>query len=129
VEGRRVPIHTTTTAATTGDGNVDCVHGVLEELIAVDTGPGPGEPGGPAATSSDDPDALPSPRTSQRDEVVSLLLDAVWPEVVDAVRPLVHAVGRVCRERGITYEDVEDDEDADAGGGGGGGWVESDDDL
>ena len=146
VEGRRVTIHnatTTTVSSSTGigdgDDDVDCSHGVIEELLAIDRGPGPGDPGGGPASAADDDDdddddAIPSPRSSQREEVVSLLLDAVWPEVAEAIKPLVRAVVRVCRERGITYEaDEEEDEEEDAAAaganGGGGGWVESDDDL
>jgi hypothetical protein len=44
------------------------------------------------------------PAESQRDEVVSCLVDAVWPDIVSAMRPLVHQVLASAAERGVPYK-------------------------
>ena len=46
-----------------------------------------------------------SPSACHREEVIAALTEAVWPECVEAFRPLVQRVVSVCRERGISYED------------------------
>ena len=62
-------------------------------------------------------------------------MDVVWPEVVETMRPLVSAVVKLSRERGIVYEMDDDDEDesspiaAAVEQGGGDRWIESDDEF
>ncbi len=98
------------------------VHGVLDELICIDVG---------SATDPSDArggdDRPLSPTSSQHEEVMAILMDVVWPEVVDALQPLVREVVKLSRERGIVYGS-EPDEPAVVDGGGGG-WVESDDEF
>lgn len=120
VEGRKMVI---------GRGPPPClivdeedVQGMLEELICIDVG------------STEDPmgarggdDRPMSPTSSKQEEVMAILMDVVWPEVVEALQPLVSEVVKLSRERGIVYVS-EPDEPAPADGGGGG-WVESDDEF
>ena len=98
------------------------VQGVLEELICIDVG---STDDASNRRNSDDDRPL-SPSSSQQEEVMAILMDVVWPEVVDALLPLVREVVKLSRERGIVYESEPDEPVAD---GGGGGWVESDDEF
>ena len=135
VDTARHDENTGTTFATEADDNddVDIVHGVLEEIIAIDVEstilPRKKE-------DHDDSTSLPpSPQASKQEEIVSLLMDVVWPEVVETMRPLVSAVVKLSRERGIVYEMDDDDEDesspiaAAVEQGGGDRWIESDDEF
>lgn len=78
---------------------VDVSHGTLEELIAVHSHV-------PTDTVDEaeafDGDVI-SPRSSKRAEIVSLLLDALWPEVVEVLKPLVRRVVEVSKAEGLQY--------------------------
>jgi hypothetical protein len=78
---------------------VDVSHGALVELIAVHSHV-------PSDAVDDveafDGDAI-SPRSSKRAEIVSLLLDALWPEVVEVLKPLVRRVVDVSKAEGLQY--------------------------
>ena len=119
----------TTPATADADDDVDVMHGVLEEIIAIDVDSTivPRK-----KDDSDDNASLPpSPQSSKQEEIVSLLMDVVWPEVVETMRPLVGAVVKLSRERGITYE-MDDEESSPVPAveqGGGDRWVESDDEF
>ena len=107
----------------------DVMHGVLEEVITIDV-----ESTALPRKKDDNVDNVslpPSPQTSKQEEIVSLLMDVVWPEVVETMRPLVCAVVKLSRERGITYE-IDDDAMSPAPAveqGGGDRWIESDDEF
>ena len=79
--------------------DVDISQGTLEELIAVHSGV--------ATAGADDADTFDgdeiSPCSSKRAEIVSLLLDALWPEVVEVLKPLVRRVVEVSRAEGLQY--------------------------
>ena len=52
--------------------------------------------------------ALPiCPYFTRREEIVSLLLDAVWPEVVEVLRPLVGHVVKASRAANLTYDGAD----------------------
>ena len=78
---------------------VDVSHGTLDELIAVHSHV--------PAVAVDDVEAFDcdviSPRSSKRAEIVSLLLDALWPEVVEVLKPLVRRVVEVSKAEGLQY--------------------------
>lgn len=83
-------------------------HGILEELIAVDAHPNSGD------TEVDSKEIFTedmSPYSSRVEEIISLLFDTVWPEIVDALRPLVLRVVQVSHEIGINYEDDQKNSD------------------
>lgn len=92
---------------------IDVTDGILEELIAINVTPAD------SPSTSDEGNYLegnlPSPHSSRRDEIVSLLLDALWPEVIEVCRPLVKKVVEVSRRENITYDlgkrIVEDESD------------------
>lgn len=46
---------------------------------------------------------VPTPEDSIRDEVVSSMLDAVWPDLVTAMKPLIHNVLIAAAENNIPY--------------------------
>ena len=48
-----------------------------------------------------------SPKACHREEVVAALTEAVWPECVEAMRPLVQDVVRVSRENEVVYGRAE----------------------
>ena len=81
--------------------SVDYSHGALEELITVNVHPSTAAEKVAEECSSDNL----SPHSSKREEVISLLLDAVWPEVVEVLRPLVLRVVQVSHEIDLKYGD------------------------
>ena len=83
--------------------DIEISHGTLEELIAVHSHV-PVE--GVDDAASFDGDEF-SPRSSKRAEIVSLLLDALWPEVVEVLKPLVRRVVEVSRAEGLQYNLTE----------------------
>jgi hypothetical protein len=109
---------------------VDLVEGELEEDIALDRGAEPT----PATSDTEsreretpyDADKVISPYLCRKEEVLSILCDAVWPECVDTLRPLVERVVKVSRETGVSYyrnddllrrENQHNSMDEDSGGG------------
>ena len=83
--------------------NQDYCHGILEELIAVDVNPNSPENGDDAKESSTD---VMSPYTSRKDEIISLLFHTLWPEIVNALKPLVSRVVQISVERSLKYENI-----------------------
>ena len=101
-------------------------HGILEELLLVDSRPSQHPESAPAPASALapvpalDPDHAHtqsqnkdfaaiissdpvSPHLARRAEVVSILADAVWPDLVAELRPLVQRVVRASRAVGLQY--------------------------
>lgn len=79
------------------EGEVIAQHGILQEYIdysGVSTTTGTGE-----ATAQ----KIPSPSESNREEIVSSMMDAVWPEVVDALKPLILKVLVAAKENNIPH--------------------------
>lgn len=69
-----------------GEDSDECVialHGSIEEVIALDVTP---------PQDCDPSEGECSPRTSMRAEVVAGIFDALWPEVVEQLAPLVARV-------------------------------------
>ena len=85
--------------AVKNSSDVDISHGTLEDLIAVHTHT---PIDGVDNTDTFGNDEI-SPLLSKRAEIVSLLLDALWPEVVEILEPLVRRVVEVSRAEGIQY--------------------------
>ena len=83
--------------------NQDYCHGNLEELIAVDVNPYSPENCNDAKESSTDDM---SPYSSRKDEVISLLFHTLWPEIVNALKPLVSRVVQISVERSLKYENI-----------------------
>ena len=79
--------------------DVDVSHGTLEELIAVHSHV---PTDAVDVVEAFDGDVI-SPRSSKRAEIVSLLLDALWPEVVEVLKPLVRRVVEVSKAVGLQY--------------------------
>ena len=46
-----------------------------------------------------------SPELCQKDEMLSIMIDAIWPDVVDALEPLMIRMIKLCREKGIYYDE------------------------
>ena len=100
VIGKQYEIHT---IAIEDDGEgVDEQQGALEEILALDCS---GEDITADSSSSSSKDIPISPNACHREEVVAALTEAVWPECVEAMRPLIQRVIRVSRENNVMYED------------------------
>lgn len=80
----------------------DKIHGHLDELIAVNVTPHNHDIQIDNEEISDS-DVL-SPNVLRQQEIVSTLLDAVWPEIVEVLKPLIRKVVRKSRSADITYE-------------------------
>lgn len=52
----------------------------------------------------------PSPTTSRRVEIMSSFIDAIWPDVVDSLQPLIRQVITASLESGLTYDNDLDEE-------------------
>jgi hypothetical protein len=81
---------------------VNIADGILEELIAVHVSPG--DDPSVANESEDNVENVPSPRFNRQQEIVSLLLDALWPEVIEVCKPLVQKIVEVSRRENVTYD-------------------------
>lgn len=46
-----------------------------------------------------------SPELSQKDEMLNIMIDAIWPDVVDALEPLMIRMIKLCRQKGIYYDE------------------------
>lgn len=116
VEGRKCNI----SSRCLDNTDVNIEHGILEELIAVHLSPSEN----PSTTDESDDNTvnLPSPHLNRREEIVSLLLDALWPEVIEVCKPLVQRVVEVSRRANLTYDkekiiaEDENDDDSDEAG-------------
>jgi hypothetical protein len=133
IVGKRMTISTGTIAmpsgyAHTGEGSEEeemiMSHGILEDVIEFSAGhedeAAAGEEG-----------AAPSPETSVRTEVLASMVDTIWPDVVAAMKPLIHDVLVAAKENNIPYSVDQAPAKAKGGGGmdyGGGFGCASDDD-
>jgi len=90
-----------------GEGEVLFSHGCLEEFISVHSeGHGRGDKGkgkGKDKDSSSEGDAHTDPSECRRAEVVGLLFDALWPQAVEAVRPIVRRTLHCAIQEGIRF--------------------------
>ena len=86
-----------------GEEEVLASHGVLEEWIEMNRCEGPEEESEEDIISGDPV----SPDLARRAEVISILADAVWPELVEALRPLVRRIVSEARKRNPVYPDQE----------------------
>jgi hypothetical protein len=80
-------------------------HGILEELLEVDYSPCEEAGTGVNADGVEEivcGDPI-SPRAARRSEVVSILADAVWPEIVESLRPLVRKIVSESRAANLKY--------------------------
>ena len=105
VIGKQYEIHTIAIEEE-GEG-VDEQQGALEEILALDCS---GEDitadsSSSNSSSSNSKDIPISPNACHREEVVAALTEAVWPECVEAMRPLIQRVVRVSRENNVVYEE------------------------
>ena len=86
------------------DDELPIVHGVLEEIVEVNNEDLRASWRAMAADSTEqaaEADGVPvEPNASERAEVVSILTDALWPDVVQALRPLVRRVVEASRPLG-----------------------------
>ena len=94
------------------DDELPIVHGVLEEVVEVNNEDILAPWRGIAADNMEqaaEADGVPiEPNASKRAEVVSILTDALWPDVVQALRPLVRRVVEASRPLGPDlYADLE----------------------
>lgn len=78
------------------DGECLAAEGVLEEIIAIHSdssiNDSTAQTDGPYTSTADKDSLCATPGATQRDEVVSSLFAAIWPDVVQALRPLVEKV-------------------------------------
>jgi hypothetical protein len=79
----------------------DEINGILDEMIAVNVTPDGHEIGNDDEISDSN---IMSPNASIRDEVVSTLLDDIWPEVVEVLKPLIRKVVRISHSTDVEYE-------------------------
>jgi len=99
-----IPIQTQT-ANQEEQEEVFASHGILEELLEVDCSPPEEADSGAKAEAAEDivgGDPI-SPRAAQRSEVVSILADAVWPELIESLRPLVRKIVSESRAANLKY--------------------------
>lgn len=121
VEGRKCSFFSRNDSSEVSDSSeVNIADGILEELIAVHLSPSDNSSAGDK--NEDYAINLPSPHYARREEIVSLLLDALWPEVIEVCRPLVQKIVEVSRRENITYDkekgilEDEKDDNSDEGG-------------
>jgi hypothetical protein len=79
----------------------DEINGILDEIIEVNVTPDRHDLGNDDETSDSD---ILSPAALIRDEIISGLLDDVWPEVVEALKPLIRKVVRISRVTDLKYD-------------------------
>lgn len=99
----------------------DVVSGVLEEVLDVDVSESVcGAASGTAGNSTDKLQDVVlhtpplSPYMCQRHEVTAVLADAVWPDCVSALLPVVAELVAAARETGLTYPEASEIEDKSA---------------
>jgi hypothetical protein len=130
VTGKKCALHMPPPAVDHEEEEVDLVEGELEEDIALDRGAEPTQVVSDTESRERetpyDVDKVISPYLCRKEEVLSILCDAVWPECVDTLRPLVERVVKVSRENDVSYyhnddllrrENQHKSMDEDSGGG------------
>lgn len=89
--------HTNTELATDEEeGEYIAQHGILQEYVDYSGVGCDAEDSGAIQSTA-------SPSDSNRDEIVSSMMDAVWPGVVEAMKPLIYNVLRAAKENNIPY--------------------------
>lgn len=78
------------------------IHGILEEIIEIDKSPPDLTVESPRSENAALGDPI-SPIAAQQCELVSILIDALWPELVKELEPLVRKVVHRSRAAGLTY--------------------------
>jgi hypothetical protein len=71
-------------------------HGILEEVLEFSAGHDD-------VADMDEDGAVPSPETSVRTEVLASMVDTIWPDVVAAMKPLIHDVLVAANDSNIPY--------------------------
>lgn len=70
-------------------------HGILQEYFEYNDG---------EERNTDKSDALHGPLESQKEEVLTSMMDAIWPDIVHALRPLISDVLTAARDNNIPYK-------------------------
>jgi hypothetical protein len=106
IVGKRIKICCTTYGSPSGfacngeaeeDEEIIVSHGILEEVIVANAGHDD-------RTDADEEDGTaPRPETSVRAEVLASMVDTIWPDVVAAMKPLIHDVLVAAKENNIPY--------------------------
>jgi hypothetical protein len=78
--------------------------GILEEVLAVNNVQTSCDDCKDEGNSEEGKHAVLSPESNRREEISSLLLDAIWPEVVDSLEPFLRNFVKYCRQNNVTYE-------------------------
>lgn len=88
------------------DDNIDETNGIVDELIAINMIPNSHDNKleNEKSNNLDDFD----PQNVRREEIVSLLLDAIWPEVVEILKPLIKKVINISKVNNIQYDDIKE---------------------
>jgi hypothetical protein len=76
-------------------------HGTLEETLEIDNSPC-------EETVLENIFLSIDPQQSHKAEVVNNLYDALIPDIIQTISPLVHRMVHLCRERGINYPETEE---------------------
>jgi len=128
VLGKRVLFHAQPSPLDHGEQEeeFEFVDGILEEVIAIDCSSSSSSSFNeaatvpPATTVGDDEYALTSPYACRRAEVISVLADAIWPDCVDVLLPLVRAIVRKSRSTpSFSYPEPVLQEESNGGAEGG----------
>lgn len=100
IRGQRlISIHTAHSGAQLAveeDEEIIMSHGVLEEPLVVDATPD----SLPLEGTTED---MVSAEASLRDQVVAEMVDAIWPDLVNAYKPLIRNVLIAAKEQGLPY--------------------------
>ena len=124
VTGQRVVLHTSLLeVGKEGEEEVILSEGVLEEIIDINCSSSSAKKGNnDESKDTQKQQYLHSPPVSpvacRRDEAITVLLEAVWPDCVDALAPLVSRLVAAAREANITYQkeaDISESGRAEAG--------------
>ncbi len=107
VTGKQCEIHMVAVDADTEA--VDEQQGILEEVLALNFS---GEEVIEGGSSSGDRDMPISPNACHREEVVAALIEAVWPECVETLRPMVERVVHLSRQNKLEYRMNEEADSA-----------------
>ena len=111
VVGKKYPLHACPPTQIRSDDDICVTSGVLEEIIAIDVTSREFVTSDNAGDNKDtkrpiyNVDAVLSPTTSRREEIISLLTDVIWADCVTELRPLVERVVLLSREYNLTYAD------------------------
>lgn len=91
VLGRSLALVAAPVSLPDAEEEVLALHGTIEEFIAVDAAAEARE----ERRDTDRADSVCSPLSSMRQEVISDIFDALWPDIVQALHPLIHRLARL----------------------------------